>query len=272
MRLNHGLLPMQDYHKAKRLLWDPRDIRLEGDHAEWPQRTPEERDSTLTLISLFHAGEEAVTHDLSPLLMAIRREGGHLEDEIFLTTQLFEESKHFEFFDRWLDEVLDEPFDVHVRLGPYYHELFYHDLPAALGRLISDSSSVALAEAVVTYHMIIEGVLAETGYHSVFENLQERQVLGGLAEGMGYIKRDEARHIAFGVYLLQRLVRQDATLWDVVQARMNELLPKALGVVHEALAKFGDNIPYGIRMDDLLQFAVSQYEARMNAIQRAVRA
>ena len=120
--------------------------------------------------------------------------------------------------------------------------------------------------------MIIEGVLAETGYHSVFDNLQERQVLGGLAEGMGYIKRDEARHIAFGVYLLQRLVRQDATLWDVVQARMNDLLPKALGVVHEALAKFGDNIPYGIRMDDLLQFAVSQYEARMNAIQRAVRA
>ena len=77
---DRGLLPMQDYHKAKRLLWDPRDIRLEGDHAEWPQRTPEERDSTLTLISLFHAGEEAVTHDLSPLLMAIRREGGHLED------------------------------------------------------------------------------------------------------------------------------------------------------------------------------------------------
>src|SRR5437870_716670 len=208
MKLNHDLLPMRDYHMAKDLLWDPRAIDLSRDREEWRERTDDERESTLTLISLFHAGEEAVTHDLSPLLMALRREGGHLEEEIFLTTQLFEESKHFEFFDRWLDEVLDEPFDVHVRLGPFYNELFYRDLPAALGRLTSDSSPVALAEAVVTYHMIIEGVLAETGYHSVFDNLQEQQVLGGLAEGMGYIKRDEARHIAFGVYLLQRLVRQ----------------------------------------------------------------
>jgi ribonucleoside-diphosphate reductase beta chain len=262
---------MQDYHKAKRLLWDPRDIRLEADRVEWPQRTDDERDSTLTLISLFHAGEEAVTHDLSPLLLSLRREGGHLEDEMFLTAQLFEESKHFEFFDRWLDEVPGEELIVAERLGPFYRELFYRDLPAALGRLHDDSSPAAQAEAVVTYHMIIEGVLAETGYHSVFDNLQERQVLGGLAEGMGYIKRDEARHIAFGVYLLQRLVHQDAANWDVVQSKMNELLPKALGVVHEALAKFGDNIPYGLRMDDLLQFATSQYEARMNAIQRAVR-
>ena len=270
MRVNHSLLPMQDYHKSKRLTWDPQDIRLDLDRVDWPKRTPDEQESTLTLISLFHAGEEAVTHDLSPLLLALRREGGHLEEEIFLTAQLFEESRHFEFFDRWIDEVHGPGFEDAQRLGPSYCELFFRDLPAALDRLLVDPSAAAQAEAVVIYHMIVEGVLAETGYHSVFDSLQDQQVLPGLAEGMGYIKRDEARHIAFGVYLLQRLVQADGRIWDVVQAKMNEMLPKALGVVDESLAKFGDHIPYGIRMDDLLQFATSQYTARMSAIQRAV--
>ena len=118
--------------------------------------------------------------------------------------------------------------------------------------------------------LVIEGVLAETGYHSVFENLQEQQALMGLVAGLGFIKRDEARHIAFGVYLLQRLVREEPALWDVIDAKMNALLPKALGVVHESLARFGDNIPYGIDLNELLAFAVSQYTARLNAIQRAV--
>jgi ribonucleoside-diphosphate reductase beta chain len=270
MKLNHNLLPLRDYHKAKQLLWNPQDIDLSSDQLEWPKQTERERDSTLILLSLFHAGEEAVTHDLAPLLVALRREGGHIEEEMFLTTQLFEEAKHFEFFDRWFDEVLGYELDVASRLGSAYREVFYTDLPNALNRLQHDTSPTAIAEAVVTYHMIVEGVLAETGYHSVLGSLQENQVLIGLAEGMTLIKRDEARHIAFGVYLLQRLVREDAKMWDVIDAKLNALLPKALGVVSEALAPFGDDVPYGLSLDGLMNYAMSQYAARVNAIQRAV--
>jgi ribonucleoside-diphosphate reductase beta chain len=270
MKLDHNLLPLADYHKAKKLMWDPRDIDLSSDKVEWPKQTARERDSTLILLSLFHAGEEAVTHDLTPLLMAIRRDGSHLEEEMFLTTQLFEEAKHFEFFDRWFDEVLGYELDVASRLGPSYREIFYDDLPNALNRLHTDCSRAAIAEAVVTYHMIIEGVLAETGYHSVLGSLQENQVLTGLVEGMTLIKRDEARHIAYGVYLLQRLVREEASVWDVIDARLNALLPKALGVVTEALAPFGDDVPYGLSLDELMNYAMGQYAARVNAIQRVV--
>ena len=34
MRLNHRLLPMVDYHKAKQLLWDPRDIDCDQDRRD----------------------------------------------------------------------------------------------------------------------------------------------------------------------------------------------------------------------------------------------
>jgi len=66
MRLNHSLLPMIDYHKAKDLMWDPRHIDCGQDQRDWAKMTIEERDLILRVGSLFLAGEEAVTHDLAP--------------------------------------------------------------------------------------------------------------------------------------------------------------------------------------------------------------
>ncbi len=176
----------------------------------------EERDLILRVGSLFLAGEEAVTHDLAPLLVAIRREGGHTEDEFFLTTQLFEEAKHMEFFDRWFDEVVGE-FDLASFLGESYAPIFFQVLPETLNRLLINSSAVAQVEASVVYHMIIEGVLAETGYHGFYQALKGRDLLPGLVQGLEYVQRDEARHIAFGVYFLQRHVRANPDLWDVIE-------------------------------------------------------
>ena len=136
MRLNHSLVPMIDYHKAKRLIWDPR------------------------------------------------------EDSIF-----------------------------------------YHDLPNALMRLLTDTSHAAQAEAGCVYHVMIEGVLAETGYYGFGQALRARSLLPGLLRGIELVQRDEARHIAYGVYLLQRLIAGEPALWESVTARMNDLLPKAMGVI-----------------------------------------
>ena len=53
---------------------------------------------------LFQAGEESVTLDLLPLILAIANEG-RLEEEMFLTSFLWEEAKHTDFFSRFLAEV-----------------------------------------------------------------------------------------------------------------------------------------------------------------------
>ncbi len=45
----------------------------------------------------------------------------------------------------------------------------------------------------------------------------------GLQQGIQYIKRDESRHIAYGVFLISRLVAADKSLWPVVEDRMHEL-------------------------------------------------
>jgi ribonucleoside-diphosphate reductase beta chain len=268
VRLNHQLLPMIDYHKAKELMWDPRSIDCAPDRRDWSAMLAEERDLILRVVALFHAGEEAVAHDLAPLLVAVRREGGHTEDEFFLTAQIFEEARHMEFFDRWFDEVLGGEVDRASFLSESFDTIFDQALPEALNRLLIDGSAIARAEASVVYHMIIEGVLAETGYHGFYQALKGRGLLPGLVQGIELVQRDEARHIAFGVYFLQRHVQASPKLWDVIEERMNELLPDALNIVGDVFIPYGDAIPFDLDVAEMVTYASDQFNKRLQAIER----
>jgi ribonucleoside-diphosphate reductase beta chain len=219
--LRHDSLPMRLYHKAKKLgTWDPRDIDLTRDRQDWLSLPDESKERLRGLILSFQAGEEAVTVDLLPLIMTIAREG-RLEEELFLTTFLWEEAKHTEFFRRVLDEVLQAQEDLHgIRVRNNTRELFAEDLPSTMNRLLTDPSPQNQALAAVIYNMIVEGVLAETGYFSFAQMLSANGLMPGLLQGVQLIKRDESRHIAYGVFLISRLVAEDPTLWPLVEDRM----------------------------------------------------
>jgi ribonucleoside-diphosphate reductase beta chain len=229
--LRHDTLPMRLYHKAKKLgTWDPRAIDLTQDRTDWVQITEQFQERLLRLILGFQAGEEAVTLDLLPLILTVAREG-RLEEEMFLTTFLWEEAKHTEFFRRVLDEVIQVPGDLH-RFRPASQpsentrDLFGEELPQTMNLLLTDPSPVNQVRASVMYNMIIEGVLAETGYQSFFKLLDLTNAMPGLKLGLRLIQRDESRHIAYGVFLISRLVAADKTLWLVVEQQMNELFAR----------------------------------------------
>src|SRR5437764_14755445 len=154
--LRHDILPMRLYHKAKKLgIWDPRSIDFTQDILDWQRCTDEEKQTLLQLASLFQAGEESVTLDLLPLIMVVAQEG-HLEEEMFLTTFLWEEAKHTEFFRRFLDEVAENHEDLQRFHSPSYRKLFYEELPQAMYSLVNDRSPANQLRASVTYNMIIE--------------------------------------------------------------------------------------------------------------------
>lgn len=276
--LDQASLPLSLYHKAKQLMWDPRDIALAEDVRDWQRMSERERDIIVRLSSLFLGGEEAVTHDLAPLLTAIRREGNLLEEEMFLTTQLFEESKHVEWFDRWMTVVAGDSAGAIPGAGahrqvsggtsPAYERLFSRELPDALGRLLTDASRRAQVEAFATYHLIIEGVLAETGYRGYARALKDNGIMPGTVHGMELVQRDEARHIAYGLHALGRLCRAEPALWEVAQARLNVLLPLVFDIVAETFAPYGDDIPFGLDPSEFVAYAGEQFDHRMRALER----
>jgi ribonucleoside-diphosphate reductase beta chain len=260
--------PMRLFEKAKRLgIWNPSVIDLTKDRLDWQGFSDQERTVLLHLTSMFQAGEEAVTLDLLPLIQVIAKEG-HLEEEMFLTTFLFEEAKHVDFFRRFLDEVAREHGDLTRFSGDNYRFIIYEALPNALDRLRQDPSPAAQVEASVTYNMIVEGVLAETGYHAYFTILERNNLMPGIRQGISLLKLDESRHIAYGVYLLSRLMAEQPELWPVLENKMNELLIPAVGVIGDLFAAY-DPMPFGLVADDFVSFAMDQFSKRYARLEKS---
>ena len=266
--LRRELPPMRLFEKAKRLgVWNPSDIDFHQDRADWLRLSPLEQEVLLHLTSLFQAGEEAVTGDILPLLLAVSREG-RVEEELYLTTFLFEEAKHTDFFRRFLDEVAGVQHDLAHYHSPSYRQIIYAALPAAMQALLVDPSPAAQVRAAVTYNMIVEGVLAETGYHAYLGALERNDLLPGQRRGVRLLKQDESRHIAYGVFLISRLLATDAGLWEVAEATMNDLLVPALGVVADAFAPY-PNMPFGLEQSEFTDYALGQFQKRLERIERA---
>ncbi len=135
---NHAMFRL--WEKAKKLgTWNPADIDFTQDRADWKDATDSERDLTLHVTTLFLSGEEAVTVDLLPLIGVIAREG-RLEEEMYLTSFLWEEAKHVDFFRRYLDEVMTDRGDLNRYHGDSYKTIFRRDTMAGtkfLNRLSS---------------------------------------------------------------------------------------------------------------------------------------
>jgi ribonucleoside-diphosphate reductase beta chain len=260
--------PMRLYEKAKRLgVWNPAEIDFSQDRTDWEAMDSERRKAILRLTARFLGGEEAVTLDLLPLVLAIARQG-RLEEEMFLTTFLFEEAKHTDFFSRWVREVAGSP---RLPKAPEASiQLFDVELPSAMNALLEDQSPVTMARASVTYNMVIEGVLAETGYHNYHQSLAVNGLMPGLCAGLVNIKRDESRHIAYGVYLLSRLVAEDEAVWPAIEQRMEELRPLIEEIIGAGYDAYQDGIsPFGLRVDEFSEFAANQFRKRYERIARA---
>jgi ribonucleoside-diphosphate reductase beta chain len=267
--LRRELPPMRLWQKAKSLgTWDPAATDLAADRRDWQRLQDDEKDYLLRVTSLFLAGEESVTPELLPLIQVVARES-RIEEEMFLTAFLWEEAKHVDSFRRFLDEVAAEHGDLARYHTPVYSQIFYEELPAVMSRLLIDPSPTAQAEAAVTYHLIVEGVLAETGYHIYHATLERNGLLPGMQELVNLIKRDEARHLAYGVYLLARLLAEHGeVVWTAIERRMGNLLAPAIGVVQETFACY-EVMPFGLKQEDFVQYATAQFRKRMERVAKA---
>ncbi len=261
------------YHKAKRYFWDPQSIDFSEDLKTYQALSPEQRRASLHLASLFVAGEEAVTLDLLPLVQIVAREG-RLEEEMYLTTFLVDEAKHVEFFHRLIHEVVgEEEVDLEAFHGDNYRRIFYEELPQAMSRLYEDPSPEAQVEAAVTYNMIVEGVLAETGYYGYYRSAELLTARGlrlpGVLTGIRHVQRDESRHIAFGIYFISRHIAAEPRLWPVVERRMNALLPYALGVVQDIFRAYPNGFPLELNVNEFVQYAMGQFQKRYRRLELA---
>ena len=250
------------YEKAKRLgTWNPAEIDLRADRSDWRHLGEDVRRLLLRATAVFSVGEEAVARDLLPYANLVAHER-RLDDQLFVTAWLWEEGKHTEFFVRFLEDVHPGGDDLSPLLTVSNRRIFQDELPQAMAAL--DGSPETLTRALVTYCLIVEGLMAETG-HAVFAHLLTQDgTMPGLRRGLALVRRDESRHVAYGMYALFRALRSHPDLAGIARRRARQLvdvLETSETLVTDPSAPLGSLVAY--------QKALDRLERRLRRIERA---
>jgi ribonucleoside-diphosphate reductase beta chain len=152
---------------------------------------------------------------------------------------------------------------------PSYNKIFKEELPQALNALTEDPSPQNMAKASVTYNMIVEGVMAETGYFVFHEILGKLDILPSLKEFVAKLKQDESRHVAYGIFLLSRLVAEHGDeVWHAIEQQMQKLIVLAMANIQEGTALY-EELPFGLDPHEFDAYAMDQFQKRWNRVAKA---
>jgi ribonucleoside-diphosphate reductase beta chain len=286
--------PNRYYRNAVERHWDPHEIDLERDRENFldsPLATMDLEamgveggneavfDEFRTAIAMFGAGEDAVTEDLAPLAVALE----DIDDQLFITSQLYEEAKHADFFDRYWREVVwqFEDYQGWERSSPRdekwfnepYVEMFDRNRKAQ-HRLLDEDTPENRAKALCHYHLTVEGILAQTGYYGMqrsfggeFDDLPH---LPGLVEGFSNIRSDEGRHVGFGMHKLKQLIKKERVDPAIIDETVEELLPLVQGITSDDRFQPDDaDEDAGLDDDELAEYALDKHAERMEQIKDA---
>ena len=89
-----------------------------------------------------------------------------------------------------------------------------------------------------------------------------------MVELIRQIGNDERRHMAWGTFTCRRHVAADDSNWGVVQQRMAELMPPALGMINWVNEQF-EVQPFGLDNDEFVAYAADRAQRRLGAIESA---
>jgi ribonucleoside-diphosphate reductase beta chain len=253
--------------------WRAHELDFTVDKEQWLTTPGESQAHTAWSLGSFYIGEERVTADLAPFLLAAPSG----EVEMFLATQLVDEARHTAFFDRFGGEVMALSADdlrgrmreLEQTMIPAWHETFDGGLREIANRIKASPDDLDLfVEGICTYHLIIEGVLAMTGQRLILKYMEEHGLYPGFQQGFSMVERDEHRHIAFGVRFLKDVMEDDrARFAPIIERRVLELVPKAVGVFvppyAESAASF---VSYGYDSTQIYGYAYRALKRRLAVI------
>lgn len=202
--------------------WDPAEIDLSEDRGHYEGLDEPLRVYLERFCSAFYNAEENVAMVFCPWIMA----APGMWQQAFLSTQLIEEFKHTDFFDRYFREVFGEEKRQEALANPVHDTLDRRG--KELLRTLNEANGerdMRFVEGVTHYQGIIEGVQANTGYQIFLNVFARKGLLPGLSEGFRQIQRDEGRHVSFGLQVLRNYAHRDERYARRIREMYEEYLP-----------------------------------------------
>lgn len=233
--------PYELYRTGKREgAWDPDEFDLKQDKSDWAAFSKDEQHRFLVTCSAFYDGEEDVTRTLAPYMMALDALNNDempfdtVQEEIFLAQQLYEETKHTDFFSRYFEEVFQTQ-DTY-RAGGYQNQGYSTDdlyetadeLLTAITRGDQQELLYTLGRAYLNYMGIVEAQLARAGYLEFdqmiglkADQMGRSELLSAFQAAIGKVRQDETRHIENGRWVMKQLAEAEPDIvLDVYEPRI----------------------------------------------------
>jgi ribonucleoside-diphosphate reductase beta chain len=252
--------------------WKATEIDFSVDREHWLATPSDAQENTLWSLGSFYVGEERVTADLAPFLLAAPSG----EIELFLGTQLVDEARHAAFFDRFGAEVMalsaedmrGRMREVEQILLPAWREVFDDGLRDVSRRLQQRPYDFDLfVEGIATYHIVIEGFLAVTGQAMIRQYMLDHGLYPGFCEGFGLVERDEHRHIAFGVRFLKDAIDDDPRHRETVERTVFDLSRRAAYVFAPPyVTDATEFVSYGYHSSEIYGYAYRALKRRMRVL------
>ncbi|WP_431965563.1 ribonucleotide-diphosphate reductase subunit beta [Nocardia sp. bgisy134] len=207
--LEHGgadrvsVLDLYDRWEAQH--WQIQHLDIAGDISAWRSMNRYFRVAAIAAMARFSEGEMAVTETLAPIAYA----APVAEYRLYLSTQIADEARHALFFRKYLAALCDNDLTTDSDISAYRAgTLFDEALARVTDRVRSHPGDIpSWYEAVVVYHLLVEGTVAMTGLHALLRMTREFPALAALHTGLMGVARDESRHVNFGMLALRSGVR-----------------------------------------------------------------
>jgi ribonucleoside-diphosphate reductase beta chain len=247
--------------------WNPFEIELAGDLAQWGEMEGDDRSLVLWALSSLMVAEERITTKFSGLVGAY----GSEEEATFLATQQVDEARHMQFYARFQNEVVADASAIaeHVarareQLSPAFSQIFDEALVRAHERLVAEPGDLgAKVDFVTTYHMVIEGTLGLTAFNFIVRYLERKSLLPGFVEGYSKIHHDEQRHIGYGTWFLREAVRAGPELAENVRSTLRSLLPAVAEALTPPDREGTDWDALGASSEEIREFALGGLTRRL---------
>src|SRR5205807_7728041 len=143
-------------------VWDPEELLLDEDRPHWEVLNAEQQHQLIKVYALFYEGEVSVSDTLAWFMLAVPES----DRRMFLSSQIFEEVKHAEFFERYFQEVCGQV-DTAAYLSEDYRGVLLDELKQrgeSMGRAITTGQNgdltLSLTLFAAHYFGIIEGTMA----------------------------------------------------------------------------------------------------------------
>ena len=249
------------YTKAKNNYWIPEEYPLEKDkHQFYNELTDIERHYFLYTLGFFSSAEGWVGQNI----LEISKHLFNTETRMFLGYQLMEEMKHIDTFRYIIDGLgikVKEVYDMHQNT-PEIKAKADFELNATK-ELCMTQSEYKLIEDLFVYYAILEGVFFFSGFITPLA-FGRRNLLSNVAELVRWILKDETRHLAFGIYLLNEMFKQ----YDrkTFKDRFNQLMRDAVDIeIAYARVAMPEKI-VGLSFDTYSQYVKYLADRRMRSL------